>query len=367
MANMAYQFLEAALGDQSEVQHQEHTVMIAPDAGEEAGATLSASAAPVPRPASPQAPGLQPPPPQAGRGRSEWWKSMEEPRGPSGTWWTGGTRIGSGSYGRVYKAFNTSTGEVFAVKEASVTRDADPKQTETLVRELAILQDLRHPHVVSYLGHEFVNGRLCICIEFMPGGSLRGMVNEFGPWVGELLQRATRGVLEGVNYLHTHNPLVVHRDLKGANVLMDQHFLPKLADFGCSKYSRDSLAGSQTFSTVGSIPWMAPEVICAHDQNSKHRGPGRRADIWSLGCVVLEMATAANPWGQGAFDNFLQAYTVIGLSSKMPPIPADLSPVGRDFVSLCLRRDDLQRPWAEELLRHGFVQGWTAGCGLKPG
>lgn len=278
-----------------------------------------------------------------------WWM-QDDDRGPSGTWWRGGTKLGAGSYGNVYKALNIETGEVFVVKQAVPDRRTHERRDASLLKELEVLQGLRHPHIVSYLGHEYVDGCLCICLEYMSGGTLRDMVNEFGPMSSELLSKATRAVLEGLQFLHSRRPLVVHRDLKGANVLVDQWFRPKLADFGCSTFS---LAGSLSFFTAGSIPWMAPEVMTA--ELSKKRGGGRRADVWSLGCLILELATAANPWGKQAFSNPLQAYTVIGRSDRTPPIPDGLPQTVKDFVGMCLNRDPSQRPWCSDLAKHAFV------------
>jgi len=174
---------------------------------------------------------------------------------------------------------------------------------------------------------------------------LRRMLNDFGPLEGTLLQKATRGILKGLNYLHNHNPPVVHRDLKGANVLVDLNFCVKLSDFGCSK--RD--VWTQSFSTVGSIHWVAPEVL----QGSGH---GRKADIWGVGCVIIEMATAQDPWGKNAFDNLMQAVRVVGTSDRIPPIPDSLCTVGKELVGRCLRRAPDDRPWTTELLEHELVQ-----------
>jgi serine/threonine protein kinase len=229
-------------------------------------------------------------------------------------------------------------GLIFAVKKARDEHDSS--YCEKLRRELEICEDLRHPNIVSCLGHEVVKGHLCIYLEYVPGGSMRSHLEEFGALEEPLLRKASRGILKGLDYLHTHNPPVVHRDLKGANVLVDLNFCCKLADFGCSKRSTQT----QSFTSCGSAQWCAPEVF------KDELGFGRKADIWSFGCVVLEMATAADPWGRGAFDNMMQVVHVICMSQRTPPIPEAMPAVGKELAGLCLRRSPEERPHCPELL-----------------
>merc|ERR1712125_93608 len=119
----------------------------------------------------------------------------------------------------------------------------------------------------------------------MPGGSLAQVLSTFGPLEEGLIAVYTRDLLDGLEYLHSRKPPVLHRDIKGANVLVGLDCQVKLSDFGCSKAAMQTMA--QTFK--GSIPWMAPEVI-------NGTAYGRMADIWSFGCVVIEMAKAGSPW-----------------------------------------------------------------------
>jgi serine/threonine protein kinase len=182
-------------------------------------------------------------------------------------------------------------------------------------------------------------------MEYVAGGSLRARLKEFGPLEGAVLRKATRGLLKGLKYLHTHDPPVVHRDLKGANVLVDEDFHVKLADFGCSK--RDVC--TQSFSTIGSVHWMAPEVL-------KAEGYGRCIDIWSFGCVIVEMVTAEDPWGKDAFASAFQAMHRICFTEEVPHIPIVLPDDGRDLVCQCLQRKPTDRPTALELIEHSFLQ-----------
>jgi len=227
-----------------------------------------------------------------------------------------------------------------------------------LQQELDICKNLRHRHIVACLGHEFVGGRLYIYLEYIPGGSLRHMVNQFGPLESDLLVKATRGMVKGLSYLHKRNPPVVHRDLKGANVLIDLNFCVKLADFGCSKC--DDMSNS--FAKVGSIHWVAPEVL-------QDAGHGRKADIWSLGCVIIEIATASDPWGTGTFDNIMQAMYVIAASDRTPPIPDVLSESARSLVRECLQRQPEDRSSASQLLLHPCFpgeSGTSSSCLSRP-
>lgn len=149
--------------------------------------------------------------------------------------------------------------------------------------------------------------------------------------------------MEGLQYLHTRKPnLILHRDIKGANILVGDGKV-KLADFGCSKRTADTL--SQTMR--GSIPWMAPEVIMSS-------GYGRRSDIWSFGCAIIEMATAKLPWG--GFDNPMAGMRRIGFSNEVPAVPDHLSAECQDFLSQCCIRDKTIRPLASALLQHSFVR-----------
>lgn len=174
---------------------------------------------------------------------------------------------------------------------------------------------------------------------------MASVLKEFGPLGLTPLRSATRDCIQGLDYLHTRSPLVLHRDIKCANLLVEARFRVKLADFGCSKQDADT----RTFTTVGSVPWMAPEVI------SNQNGYGRKADIWSLGCTVLEMATAQKPWGDGMFDNVVAAFRLIGMTDALPSIPETVPTEVRDFISACVVRPPGLRPTTAELLHHEFV------------
>eukprot|EP00931_Biecheleriopsis_adriatica_P007106 TRINITY_DN10841_c0_g1_i2.p1 TRINITY_DN10841_c0_g1~~TRINITY_DN10841_c0_g1_i2.p1 ORF type:complete len:355 (+),score=59.55 TRINITY_DN10841_c0_g1_i2:69-1067(+) len=223
----------------------------------------------------------------------------------SGMKWVRGEAVGRGSLGTVYQAMDQQTGQLIAVKEVAINSSdsMDLKFKEQLENEIKIVQDLKHDRIVAYLGHDYMDSCLYIYLEFMAGGCVSEALAQFGCFEESLVVSYTRELLEGLQYLHTRDPPVIHRDIKGANVLVDLECHVKLSDFGCSKRTEPDSTMAHTLR--GSIPWVAPEVL-------KGSGYGRKADIWSLGCVMIEMATAKHPWG--SFDNPMAAMCKIAMS-----------------------------------------------------
>ncbi len=138
----------------------------------------------------------------------------------------------------------------------------------------------------------------------------------------------------------------LQRDVKGGNVLVSRDGIVKLADFGASKTNHGATITDLMKSLKGSVFWMAPEVITGV-------GYGRRADIWSLGCTVIEMMTGRHPWPD--VDNQWTAMHQIASKQEGPPRPKDCSEMASDFLSRCFTYDPASRPTASELLQHPFV------------
>jgi len=265
----------------------------------------------------------------------------------SGQHWKRGPKIGEGSYGCVFTALSDH-GKIFAVKQAVLDdNESDRIFASKLQEELEIYKNLRHPNIVSYLGHDYIDNALYIYLEYVPGGSMASILREFGALDDKPLRSASRGLLEGLVHLHSRHPPVVHRDIKGANVLVDLNFRVKLADLGCSKRCDDT----KSLRTVGSVPWMAPEVILQQD------GHGRKADIWSLGCTIIEMSTAHKPWGDGAFDNVACALRHIAMSDETPPISEKLDASMQSLIRECTVRNPKARLNARQALGHEALAG----------
>jgi len=271
--------------------------------------------------------------------------------------WVKGSRLGSGSFGTVYKAFDRTSLKLCAIKEVPI-ESSSVKHRDRLDVELRLCQSLSHPNIVQCLGHSYNKDQsLYIYLEYVPGGSMACLLSEFGALQEAALGKASLDMLKGLDYLHTLSPPVVHRDLKGANLLVGLDLTVKLADFGCSKWSDDT----KSFTTLGSVPWMAPEVITMVD------GHGRKADIWSFGCTIIEMATAEKPWGNGAFDNLIFAFNRIANSSETPPLPGQLPSEWCDLIASCVQRSQASRPTTTELLQRQLMRSSRGKAGAQTG
>ncbi|KAJ7541652.1 hypothetical protein O6H91_10G069100 [Diphasiastrum complanatum] len=264
----------------------------------------------------------------------------ESPMNPS-TRWQKGKLLGCGTFGNVYKGFSDS-GTFCAMKEVLLSDDPRSKESvRQLGQEIHMLSQLRHPNIVQYIGSETLEDRMYIYLEYVSGGSIHKLLQEYGQFKEPVIRSYTRQILQGLAYLHSMNK--VHRDIKGANILVDTNGQVKLADFGMAKHIN---AHSIPLSFKGSPYWMAPEVI------RNKNGYNCPVDIWSLGCTVIEMATAKPPWSQ--FEG-IAAMFKIGNTLEIPRIPEFLSRDGQDFVRRCLRRNPAERPTAADLLEHAFV------------
>ncbi|KAG6530054.1 mitogen-activated protein kinase kinase kinase 5-like isoform X1 [Zingiber officinale] len=260
--------------------------------------------------------------------------------------WKKGKLIGSGTFGNVYEATNRRTGALCAMKEVNIIPD-DAKSSECikqLEQEIKFLSQFEHPNIVQYYGSETINDQLYIYLEYVHPGSISKYVREHcGAMTESVVRNFTRHILKGLAYLHSKN--IMHRDIKGANLLVDVHGVVKLADFGMAKH----LSGAAgALSLKGSPYWMAPEVM--HATMNKDIGYDLAVDIWSLGCTIIEMFTGKQPW-----NGLEGAAAMFKVLHKDPPIPESLSDEGKDFLRSCFRRNPATRPTALVLLEHPFI------------
>ena len=282
--------------------------------------------------------------------------------------WRKGNEIGHGGYGKVFLAL-TSLGGLIAVKQIDMSRfhrDTIEREYERIDEEVNILRALKHPSVVEFYGTSYERDVVNIFMEYIAGGSIASILRRFGPLEENVFKRYTKQLLKAVRYLHSNG--VVHRDIKGANVMVTGEGLIKLIDFGCARQLVESAVcgsshghsntenlktGGQLVSAKGTPYWMAPEVIC-------ETGHGRKSDIWSIGCTIFEMATRRPPWAD--LEPSAAMFAIASGRRAIPQLPSPpSSQLARDFVAQCLTRQPQARPTAAELLQHKWFSSSAKG------
>lgn len=266
--------------------------------------------------------------------------------------WVQGARIGSGSFGTVVLGMDPLTGELMAVKQVPMppenAKSLDPQRlmVEALHHEMALLKDLNHENIVRYFGSLLEGDFLNIFLEYVPGGSVHLMLQLYGPFEEPLIRNFIRQVLVGLSYLHGMD--IIHRDIKGANILIDIKGTVKISDFGISKKidSAETEGNKQARRALlqGSVYWMAPEVV-------KQTAYTKKADVWSVGCLIVEMFTGRHP-----YPSFSQMQAIFKIGTHTQPlIPQWCTAEGKDFLGRTFEIDHEKRPSADDLLRDSFM------------
>ena len=260
--------------------------------------------------------------------------------------WALGAQIGSGAFGVVHLGMNKHTGTLMAVKTVSIDRAV----VKDIRREINMLRSLKHKNIVCYFGAEMFEGKLNIFQEWVAGGSVTGMLAKFGAFSLAVVASYISQALEGLAYIHDNG--IMHRDIKGANLLVSDEGVVKLADFGASKRLVSDMMLTHTMR--GTPYFMAPEVF-----EEKY---SFKADVWSMGCVAFQMFTATPPWKSFGKTNPVALFNVV--KNHLGPPPMDVPSTCTDslkhislFQSLmtrCFRLDPIERPSARELLLDPF-------------
>ncbi|KAM9591510.1 mitogen-activated protein kinase kinase kinase kinase 1-like [Morphnus guianensis] len=256
-------------------------------------------------------------------------------------------RLGGGTYGEVYKARSKGTGELAAIKVVKMEADDD---CATLQQEILMVRSCQHPNIIAYFGSYSWCNKLWICMELCRGGSLQDIYHVTGPLSELQIAYVCRETLEGLSYLHSQGK--IHRDIKGANILINDSGEVKLADFGIAAQITATFARRMSF--IGTPYWMAPEVAAVELKG----GYNELCDIWSVGITAVELAELQPPM----FDvHPLRVLFLMSKSGYQPPKLKDKAkcphhvPPLHNFVKVTLTKNPKKRPSAAKMLSHQFV------------
>ncbi|XP_060043411.1 mitogen-activated protein kinase kinase kinase kinase 4 isoform X30 [Erinaceus europaeus] len=260
--------------------------------------------------------------------------------------------VGNGTYGQVYKGRHVKTGQLAAIKVMDVTEDEE----EEIKLEINMLKKYsHHRNIATYYG-AFIkksppghDDQLWLVMEFCGAGSITDLVkNTKGNTLKEdWIAYISREILRGLAHLHIHH--VIHRDIKGQNVLLTENAEVKLVDFGVSAQLDRTVGRRNTF--IGTPYWMAPEVIaCDENPDATY---DYRSDLWSCGITAIEMAEGAPPLCD------MHPMRALFLIPRNPPPRLKSKKWSKKFFSFiegCLVKNYMQRPSTEQLLKHPFIR-----------
>ncbi|XP_029608556.1 STE20-like serine/threonine-protein kinase isoform X4 [Salmo trutta] len=253
--------------------------------------------------------------------------------------------LGDGAFGKVYKAQNKQTGTLAAAKVIDTKTE---EELEDYMVEIDILASCDHRYIVKLLDAFYYESKLWILIEFCAGGAVDAVMLELErPLTEPQIRVVCRQTLEALAYLHEIK--VIHRDLKAGNILFSQEGDIKLADFGVSAKNTMTLQRRDSF--IGTPYWMAPEVVMC--ETSKDRPYDYKADIWSLGVTLIELAQIEPP-----NHEMNPMRVLLRIAKADPPTlmqPSRWSPEFNDFLRKALDKNVDRRWCTAQLLQHPFV------------
>ena len=261
--------------------------------------------------------------------------------------------LGRGGYGEVFLWKHRTNGEEKAVKRVKYGEEGKgpPEEVKRLQREIDLLKILEHPNIVEYCGNNIINNYLVIIMEYVPGGSVHGLIEQRGVLTEKQASRYTKQTLQGLIYLHSNN--IIHRDIKCANMLIGEGDIIKICDFGTARYLNDVRTATCSAQTqnVGTMRYMAPEMFKPYE-GASNATYSVTVDTWATGCSVVEMLTGSPPWKDYEQHQFLMAINQPGMPDFT--LPDNISKIVHDFLAQCFCHDHQKRMKAEEIIHHSF-------------
>jgi len=247
-------------------------------------------------------------------------------------------RIGKGTFGEVFKGIWNGT-EV-AIKFLNAPSVVNDQFLQDFHKEVMIMRGCRHPNVLQFLGASSNPPNICIVMEYMPLGSLYKILHDDAVKLElEMIRKMMVDAARGMNYLHKSNPVIIHRDLKSHNLLVDENWKVKVCDFGLSKIMENTTE-TRNMTACGTPSWTAPEIL----RNEMYT---EKADVYSFGIVIWECMTRQDPYeGMPPFQVVLN----VGTKGMRPPVPEECDKAWRPLMTDCWAELPDSRPSFDEIL-----------------
>ena len=266
--------------------------------------------------------------------------------------WIRGEVIGKGAFGTVYKGMYKKSRKLIAIKEFKFTFKNKQRTLTEFEKETKIMKKLKHANIVEFYEYRVDNNNrlIYLIMEYVPGNSIEHIYMNKGSFSEAMIQKYVYQLIMGLNYAHQKK--IIHRDIKGKNILIDNKGVVKIADFGSAILQEKDSANKENAYSMDfeATPlWAAPECLDGIGEYDS------KIDIWSTGCCIIEMATAAKPWKECNFKSPFQALHHIGSTDDTPEWPKSLSIKCQTFISKCLQRDPDKRYNTKQLLKHPFL------------
>ena len=251
--------------------------------------------------------------------------------------------IGKGGFGKVWKVRHKDSDKVYVIKVMNKQKIIAQKMIEQMNREIEIMYNINHPHIIKLINHFEDDDNLYLIMELGAKGQLFSLLNKFRHGFDQIrAAQYMREIISAVKYLHSFNPPIIHRDIKPENILLDENGRCKLADFGWANYG---LKDNARMTFCGTLEYLAPEMV-------SKKGHDTSVDIWALGVLCFELLTGTMPF---VGRNPKELFSNIGaLNIKWPG--NDFNPLAKNLIIKILKQNPKERPSLDEILSQPWFE-----------